>query len=172
VDNWSNTNSYSGHSVRSLFVDGGRWSNLKEEAVESGHCSLKEFEEGVVLKDEEYASTDTLKQICQNDEAYEYNYGFNEDEETPLSVSHVQSLLLYTDFSSLCTAFSATFRARFVGEELEAIKDRHKHFYFMAKLLRETVECFGEILVQPNDDRRYFSGLNRLMVVPEFLIRL
>ena len=60
------TNSYSGHAVCDLFVDGARWRNLKEEAVESGHCSLAEFEDLVVLKAAEYAHTDRVKKVCQN----------------------------------------------------------------------------------------------------------
>ena len=61
---------------------------------------------------------------------------------------------------------------RLVGEELEVNKQRHKAFYFMARLLRETVECFGEVLRDSDEDHRFYSELNFSAVVPEFLIRL
>jgi len=181
-----NSNAYSGYAVSDLYIDGPRWSTLKEEAIESGHCTLHAFSNIVVFKTEEYLKTDRIRQTRTHGKASYFHYGFDdvnevhEESRIPISAEHVQSLVLYTDFTALCTAFSATFRPRFLGESLQAIKERNRSFYFMSKLLRETVECFGTKIdvsgwdygVFRSRTRRFYFGMDRQFVVPEYLIRL
>ncbi len=62
----------------------------------------------------------------------------------PLSLLHLQAVICYCDMSKLCTLFSSTFRAIFVGETLSSIKKRNQCFYFLSKYLRECVDYFGK----------------------------
>ena len=53
------------------------------------------------------------------------------------------ALIFYTDFSKLCTAFSASFRKIHSFETLASIKERNALYFWMSKALRELVELFG-----------------------------
>ena len=92
------------------------------------------------------------------------------DSGAPITAKHIQSLLLYTDYTELCSEFSRTFRAAHFGEGLESIKARNSAYFSMSKLLRETVECFGASQSQENGP--FYCGVNRLMLVSSFGIRL
>eukprot|EP01083_Nonionella_stella_P120495 361118_1 len=62
---------------------------------------------------------------------------------TRLKFHHLLSLLLYTDYSKLCTAFSSSFRALSPYEPISSIKQRNSNYWWMSKSLRETVQLFG-----------------------------
>ncbi len=95
---------------------------------------------------------------------------------SPLLPSHVHALLLYTDFSALCTDFSASFRAVERGESLEAIKARNARYHHFAKRLKELVVCYGSdnnALPTKNRSRGpFFCGVSAVLNIPQFAIRL
>ena len=65
---------------------------------------------------------------------------------TPLSIQNLISVILYCDYTDLCTDFSSTFRPIRHNEPLESIKRRNREFWWMSKLLRETVCCWSSFL--------------------------
>eukprot|EP01083_Nonionella_stella_P149683 475759_1 len=69
-------------------------------------------------------------------------YGIEHDD--PLLPRHLVALFFYTDFTKLCTHFSATFRATKQFEHLSSIKARNSKYWWMAKSLRELIELYGD----------------------------
>eukprot|EP01083_Nonionella_stella_P266313 901074_1 len=57
---------------------------------------------------------------------------------------HLLALFFYTDFTDLCTDFSATFRQIKQFEPLSSIKRRNAVYWWMSKNLRECVELYGQ----------------------------
>ena len=68
---------------------------------------------------------------------------FDIDDDSPITISHLQSLILYTDFSKLSTNFTKTFRKLYVSETLSSVKSRNAVYYNMSRLLIESEQGFG-----------------------------
>eukprot|EP01084_Bolivina_argentea_P060558 110629_1 len=58
---YANINDYSGYDPKILFIDSGKYGNLKEEAINSGYCGLVLFQQKVVAKAQEYIQTNKVK---------------------------------------------------------------------------------------------------------------
>eukprot|EP01084_Bolivina_argentea_P264883 448848_1 len=108
---------------------------MKEEALNSGFCILKLFNEKVILKSYQYFSTAAVKEMKAKyhpkDQAA--HYGINKG--AGITLKHIQSVIMYTDFTDLSTLFSSTFRPAYFGEALESIKKRNQCFYYLSKTL-------------------------------------
>ena len=61
-----------------------------------------------------------------------------------ITVQHIMSLLFYTNFSDHSAAFSGTFRRKHGFETDDSLKARNREFWNWSRLLRETVECYGQ----------------------------
>ena len=61
----------------------------------------------------------------------------------PIFIEHIQSLILYTDFSMLSSSFTSTFRKKYENESLESVKNRNSSYYWMSKFLIEAVNGYG-----------------------------
>eukprot|EP01084_Bolivina_argentea_P304144 525189_1 len=125
-----------------LYVE-EKYKNLKEEALSSGYCPFVLFQQKVIGKANEWIHTEKIKKIKAkwSVSSQAKDYGVKENEQ--ISYQHLQSVILYTDFSELCTSFSSTFRPMYFGESIESIKKRNRYYFHLSKTLRETVECFG-----------------------------
>ena len=82
------------------------------------------------------------------------------------------SLILYCDFDALSTSLSATFRRREPFEPLSSVKRRNRRYWHLSKLLRESVQLFGKNGYDDNSVGPFFCGLNRVLLMPSFAIRL
>eukprot|EP01084_Bolivina_argentea_P320586 556259_1 len=105
-----------------------------------------------------------------------YDYGikleYEVEEGTRLKFHHLLSLLLYTDYSKLCTAFSSSFRAVTPYEPLSSIKERNSSYWWMSKCLREAVQLFGYDNKYGGVPGPFYSGLGIKLVFPSFELRL
>ena len=150
-----------------LYIDGPKYSDFKEELMESGKCDLFAFR---VLMDKcsELMLCGNIKGMTATSEGTELNkYGLNEGD--PITLHHVHCVVAYCDLTDFCTAFSGSFRAEYFGESLESIKGRNRCFFFVAKGLREAVECFGE---SGEIKGPFYSGMSCVLHLTEFGIRL
>eukprot|EP01084_Bolivina_argentea_P105864 189593_1 len=98
----------------------------------------------LVIKINEYLATEVAKKMVAkqaNGRGIKLEYEVEED--TKLQFHHLLALLLYTDYSKLCTEFSSSFRALTVYEPLSSIKKRNSSYWWMSKNLREAVQLFG-----------------------------
>ena len=103
--------------------------------------------------------------------------------ELALKFDNVLALVLYCDYSELCTRFSKSFRKQNVFETLTSVKSRNSKYFWFSKSLRETVELFGnngyykkekDDILERGDDAcgPFYCGMNQLMVMNSFCIRL
>ena len=110
-----------------------KYKNLKEEIIESGYLTLSQWMELVDLKGNKYWKSETVKKIKEKGG----RRGFE------LTPEHLFAVILYCDFTKLCTAFSGTFRRENVFESLESVISRHSEFAIFGRLLVEMVNWFG-----------------------------
>eukprot|EP01084_Bolivina_argentea_P130293 230008_1 len=76
-----------------------------------------------------------------------------------VSQRHIMALLLYCNYTTLCSAFSATFRRSSLYESNISLISRHQNYHNFAKLLRELVEAFGTQFMYSRE-RKFFHGIN------------
>ena len=136
--------------------------NLRDEILDSGFLSAAQWTNIVVLKADQYSKSEAVrsltaarggtgKVLCQN------------NEDARLSEEYLYALILYCDFTVLCTAFSATFRLENVFESIESLMLRHSEFAHFGRLLVEVVLDFGINGYHRNPDHEngpYFCGIN------------
>eukprot|EP01084_Bolivina_argentea_P313292 542532_1 len=181
---FDNQNDHGGFKEHELFVK-IKYKDLKEEILNNGIHSLKQTLFNISIhKVTKFIDTKKAKKIKSQRRVwlhYDIKVG------TPFSNDNLLSLILYTDQSDLCTAFTATFRKKQSWECIESVKQRNREFANWSKLLRETVQLFGQQGYEGNPDdpidrnwnKRnnrvsgpFFCGLNFVMVFPELNIRL
>ena len=97
-------------------------------------------------------------------------------------------MILYCDYTDLSSHFTATFRKTGSFETIKSIKKRNSEYYWLSRILRETVELFGQCSFGEWDgvsddkydvDKRvnkllgpYYTGMSFVMNIPEFSIFL
>eukprot|EP01083_Nonionella_stella_P018436 51372_1 len=171
-----------------------KYKSLKEEIRNNTICQLTTDQlNASIQKAHQFIDTAQAKEITAlrhwthyYDIDNRYIFKYNVKMGTPLSVEHVLSVLLYTDWSKLSKEFSATFRSITPFETLSSVKNRNREFAVWSKLLRETVEYFGNLGDHrkkadslehawkdlPMETGPFYCGLSRVVVIPEFNIRL
>ena len=167
-------NDFDGFTEKQLYVS-PKYNTYKQEIL--SHLTKEKYDE-MMIKAEQYMDTIRVKSIKPNNIGYMLlKYGISKDDR--LEMEHIMSIILYTDYSSFCTSFSSTFRKISSMETMENVKRRNSAFWHQSKLFREAVEGFGSL----NDDEflqdgiktisgPYFSGLDVILTVPEFSLRL
>jgi len=107
----------------------------------------------------DYIQSDYIKEMkCVRNRAAIY---YDTQRKNPLSVEHIMAIMIYCDWSDLCSQFSATFRRSSNDETMDCIKDRHRNFYWFGRYLKECVECFG---IDHDQKRiRPYHGISRMM---------
>ena len=154
------------------------YDSLKDEVV-GGYLTNEEWAEQVVLKAAKYLNSKSVRKVTAKRAAYGTPTGQNEHG-AALSKEHLFAVILYCDFSALCTAFSATFRLRDEFEDIESLKGRHSQFGHFGRLLVELVLDFGINGYKPNilDNNPsyqrgpFFCGLNCPLNIGSYAIRL
>ena len=94
-----------------------------------------------------------------------------------ITIQHLMSIILYCDFTDYSTEFSATFRRLESYETLQSVKHRNREFWWQSKLFKETVQYYGKKGYDENNNPKgekgpYFSGVNCVLPIPQFHIRL
>ena len=108
-----------------------------------------------------------------------------------MTLAHLMSIICYTDYSELCTAWTASFRQTFIGESQKSMEHRQKSYYYLSKYLYQVVNYFGVAchgewqVVKQNlghsesiyiswaeDIGPFYCGMNQSMPFPSFSIKL
>ena len=133
---------YDFYTSRQLFIKSGKYKNMKAEIIlNDNEVGPKIWNENVVNKAEEYINTKKVKSLRFKRNSWNKYFGINNG--AIITIEHLKSLILYTDFSKLSTNFTKTFRKLYESEALESVKSRNANYYNMARLLIETVQRFG-----------------------------
>ena len=132
-----------------------KYGSLKEEIIESGYVSMAQWTKLVELKGRMYWKTKKakwLKHLRENDHK-------RRARPPELMVEHLFVIILYCDFSDLCTAFSGTYRRKNVFESLKSMKSRHSEFAIFGRLLNEVVNGLPST-PRSEESKRGYCDLN------------
>eukprot|EP01084_Bolivina_argentea_P292598 503041_1 len=77
---------------------------------------------------------------CVRGKSAEY-YDMNPGQK--IALKHLIALLIYCNYDVLQFKFTETYRKLSSQETIDSMKKRHTNYFFIGKLLRECVECFG-----------------------------
>ena len=168
---YGNDRDFDGHSIAELFIGSGTRDNLKDEMLEYPDLTMSVYKERVLLKAERYFSTDHAKKTKSKkpERTAMRHYGIKQG--SAVTLWHIMSLILYCDFTVICTAFSGTFRRLYPLESLESVKKRNASFYWMSRFLRELVELYGDDRFD-GEKGPFYTGMSVLMVMPSMNMRL
>ena len=120
-----------------------RHNNLKEELLHNSiHRVDKQKYEMAKTKAKILIESDAFKQMKCDNHFFKDRYGVYKDDK--IKLQHVMSLIFYTDYDKLCYNFSKTFRKIRPTETYKSLKKRNSNFANWARLLRESIECFGQ----------------------------
>eukprot|EP01084_Bolivina_argentea_P270362 459685_1 len=170
-----NTNDHSGYTSSQLYIKHDKYPDLKSEIIESGYVLFSEYKNIIMLKAENYLNVNVIRKLKADvfDMFCNHNYGIKDAD--PVKIEHVTAIICYCDLSEFSTEWSATFRFKYYGENLQSIKNRNSHYYHLSKALREMVQCFGKSGSQHNSNGKengpFYTGINRTMTLPAFSIR-
>eukprot|EP01084_Bolivina_argentea_P212655 361434_1 len=139
-----------------------KYRDLKEELTNNSICFIGalQFEHLVECACVHMRSHKVKQMFCaKQDSAKCYDMYFQQQ----MSINHVISMMVYCNFDTLQRKFSETFRKLDQNETDESLKKRHENFYFLARLLRESVECFGMNIKQTeyHQEIPVFHGVNQ-----------
>eukprot|EP01084_Bolivina_argentea_P134891 237796_1 len=96
---------------------------------------------------------------CHRKESAVY-YELNENQR--ISIHHLMAMMIYCNYDKLQYQFSATFRLKKGETEIE-LKQRHSNYYWLGRLLRECVECFG---VEDEPPKKLYHGVSKHVTFP------
>ena len=163
-----------GHSVQELSVN-PHYDSIKEEVLATGLVSPQQFQELVVEKADQYLKSDKCKALnCKPFDYQENPLHFEIKRGDPLQRRHLIAIILYCDFTKLCTLFSRSLRKNNPNDGLKEIKKNNSKFFHFTKALREIVAYFGSdggygsmngVVKGP-----FFSGVNVVLNLSEFSI--
>eukprot|EP01084_Bolivina_argentea_P279153 477208_1 len=138
-----------GFSEAELFVS-PCYPCLKQEVLQSNFININQWNVHIIEKLNIYYDTEKAKNMkCTDDKNM---HGIKK--ESQISKGHLCAVILYCDWSELCKKFSATFRKMRSYDTLSAVKEKNREYANWSRLLRETVESFGDNAVgQPNGDK-------------------
>eukprot|EP01084_Bolivina_argentea_P169070 293111_1 len=169
IDDVFNVDDYGGYKPYELYVE-TRYNDIKFEILNNKiyTLTLEQFKTSLTKANKSIA-TRKAKQLRARDFTY-YTLHYQIKPGRRLRVSNLLSIILYTDWSNLCTEFSRTFRKIKVNESLSSVKERNSEYCNWSRLLRETVEGFGEYSTDLQGN--FFCGMSFVMIMPEVNIRL
>eukprot|EP01084_Bolivina_argentea_P062115 113577_1 len=166
---FANRDDHLGHIESTLFIN-KKYLSFKEELLNNlQHKISKTTFDNLFFKTKKYINTQYAKQIKAADRNHLLHYEIEKN--IPISFNHLMSILCYTDCTDLCNSFSSTFRAISMEESLESIKNRNREYWHFSKLIRETVQYFGDKLNDRKDTNPFYCGIS-FMFIPSFVIRL
>jgi len=165
---------YGGYSPKQLSV-ARKYQSYKEEIL--SHLNIKMYNDLVITKAKEYMESQRVKDIVANEMSDIGVFHYDIAKGTSITIGHIISVILYCDLSAYCSSFSGSFRKLWWYETMESVKKRNSEFWFQSKLFRESVEIFGSYGLDSYFSRfeesgPFFSGVNRVMAIHQFLIRL
>ena len=166
-----------GHSPAELSVN-EYFKDLKEEIMATGLVGVKTFEDSVVKKAAAYLQSQHCRKITSKPCGSQAVAGpdplyFDIPWDSPLSAQHLQAIILYCDFTELCTLFSQSVRPMKWNDELKDVMARNAKFFHLSKLLRELVTYFGNNGTKSMNGKvngPFFSGVSVVLNVSEFSI--
>ena len=136
---------------------------MREEIGEYKYIDIIQYEKEILPKAQELIKTKMAKSMKAQSRAY--------SDQPLINLNDIICIILYTDYTKLCTNFSASFRKINTFEPMHSIKQRHRNYYYLSKILRETVHKYGKAY-QQGFRGPFYCGMSMVMTMPEFAIKL
>eukprot|EP01083_Nonionella_stella_P268033 905732_1 len=175
-------NDHSGYEPHQLFVQ-AKYPNLKDELLTSKAISLDAHTFAKLMRKAEAMVLTKEARLLKAAENQLLRYGIKPG--SPIELEHLMSIILYCDYTKLCTAFSASFRRLQHYEHIEMTIRRNAEYANWSRRLREVVELYGKRgwEKREHDEAKwneshnrikgpFYCGMDQCLVVPEFNIRL
>eukprot|EP01083_Nonionella_stella_P122435 368359_1 len=139
---WTQQNHTNANSTFADWYIACKYSDLKNELLNNQICKLDPLQWiQLERKAQNHRNTDHVRNIyCRNDNALRY-YGMMY--RVQITIDHLIALMTYCNFDVVQFEFSKTCRRKHEKESDEEVKERHRNYYWMGRLLRECIECFG-----------------------------
>eukprot|EP01083_Nonionella_stella_P084639 234353_1 len=125
-----------------------KYNDLEEEMTQNATCciSKKRFSNDCIKATEHLkGNVAKSKRCCREKSATYYDIRPNQ----LISVNHLTALLLYCNCDSLQFEFTKTYRKNDDETDKKLIQ-RHREYWWLGKLLRECIECFGDDHAPPD----------------------
>lgn len=143
-----------------------KYFSLKEEMLGNAIYSLPSYQFHALLrKVTKYMHSYKVKKIKSYTKMYKDIAGIAG---TPISSSHLLSVVIYCCCTDLCTAFRSTFRRNEWNETNKSVMRRNMEFANMSRLLFETIYYYGYV----NDiHKSFYCGVSKPMVLTGLAFR-
>eukprot|EP01084_Bolivina_argentea_P116496 206972_1 len=135
-----NEDDHNGQKPYELYIS-KTYENIKQEVLQNQLYPIKITNFDIFFsKAIKLFQTSNTKQIKAASEPFlHYDIPVN----TPITMSHLLSLVLWCDTDKLSSVFASTFRKSSATESFSSLKNRNREFANWSRLLRESVELFG-----------------------------
>ena len=87
-----------------------------------------------------------------------------------IELKNIMVIFIYCKYDKFRYKFSKTFKKNYNSESLEFNEKRNSSYYWMSRILRETVECFG-IIINDSKIKKYYHGANKQLIFEKFVLR-
>eukprot|EP01083_Nonionella_stella_P044796 120511_1 len=145
-----------------------KFNSLKEEILHVKDMTLKQWQQ-IVEECTVLLQTDLIKHSAANGKHSEI-YGIENGDS--ITLRHLLSIKLYTDYAFLCNIFCEAFRLRQIShdryEKIGQVQRRNERIANWAKALIESVQCYGQFITPKT---RYYRGIQTQFVLKRFITR-
>eukprot|EP01084_Bolivina_argentea_P198267 339562_1 len=129
-----------------------KYKDIKDEILNNQIFTLRECELKIsICKTSKYLTTKKIRsskatpdygaQLIEHDRNDRLRYGITAG--TSITFHHILAVILYCDWSDLCSEFSSTFRKKKFYHSIQFVKEKNREYAHWSRLLRELVEIFG-----------------------------
>eukprot|EP01083_Nonionella_stella_P150592 479963_1 len=130
------------YRVRDWYIE-EKYDSLKEELLQNKISCISEGQyESLVCKANKNLRSQYAKTISCKCDDWEMKYDIKKHD--PIELQHVLAIMVYCNYDQFQYQFSATYRRATPDESDESLKNRHSHYHWLGRFIRETVECFGD----------------------------
>ena len=147
-----------------------RYKDFKTEILHYHLLSVHQFETEIKPKVYTYLKSNIVKSIGES--AWGLQEYFSIPPKVPIGFDNLVSIALYTDYTNLSSDFTSTFRRKWQFESIEQVKRRNGRYWWWSKALRETLLVYGERGKFGDLKGPFYTGMSRVMNLPQFNIRL
>eukprot|EP01084_Bolivina_argentea_P094899 170624_1 len=133
-----------------------KYDSLKTEITDNNiYCiSIKSFNDALNKAEHLVKNSPQIKTMCSISVV-----DMKMSKGIPLDISHVMSVIFYTDYDTLSYNFSKTFRNIRQNETKIEIQKRNGEYFIWSRLLAETVNGYGDLVYDSNISV-YYHGVS------------
>eukprot|EP01083_Nonionella_stella_P295912 1005487_1 len=155
--------------------------NLKDELLNNVICRISKAAYCQTLSKAMYhKQTDRVRRLTSHTDHHDskdyriLNVCYELEAGCCMLEDHLVAIMVQCNFDTLQNEFRKTYR-RNHGEEDVDLKRRHSNFYWLARRLRECVECFGmerQYLTREKKTIDVWHGLNKAFIFPSMFAHI